>query len=257
MSDPLNDWYYHNMIALLKYISGAFLLILNFSLHAAWQINTSGQKGIYIINNKHQLSIIENNNSVDFFLSLPVSKAVFRPERVIMQVGELNYKTGKVKLVNKHHDQQTFLLSLSKKQKTSLLNKMISGLEITVNLAHKRQPVTPIIFSLSGFTARLNDFLIAKEIGKLDYEWLLENHKDRELLCYYAANIYVKALLDRLNKKDYKYTMNSIVKTGIDKLDNATGEMIQNVYSIPARKLPTDPRGDKYGIFKACMSQAN
>jgi len=246
------------MKALLKYIFGTFLLTLHFSLNAAWQINTSGLKGIYNTNNnRDQLSIIENKSSIDFFLTLRVFNSPYTPSYAIIQVGELRHKTGKLKLVNKRQGFQTFLLRLSRKQKTSLLNKMISGLVITLNLRNKKKPLPSITFTLSGFTARLNDFLIAKEIGNLDYEWLLEHHKTRELLCYYAANVYVKSLLSRLDNKSYKQTLASIPKTGIDKLDSTTDEMVQNVYSIPRRKLPTDPRGEKYGIFKACMSQAN
>jgi len=237
---------------------GIFLLMLHFSLHAAWNINTSGQKGIYTVNsNKHQLSIVENKDGIDFFLSLYINKKPYNPDHATIQVGEVKEKTGKLLLTDKHTRQRTYLLKLDRKQKTTLLNKMISGLVINITVTNKRQPMPLVSFTLSGFTARLNDLLIAREIGKLDYEWLLENHKDRELLCYYAANIYIKSLLDRLNKGSYQKTLESIPKTGIEKLDSVTGEMVQNVYSIPARKLPTDPRGDKYGIFKACMKQAN
>ena len=237
---------------------GIFLLMLHFSLYAAWDINTIGKKGIYIANsNRHQLSIVENKGSVDFFLSLHITNTSYNPDHAIIQIGDLREKTGKLQLIDKYSGQQTYLLKLNRKQKTALLNKMISDLVINIKIIDNRQHLPQVSFSLSGFTARLNDFLIAREIDKLDYEWLLENNKDRELLCYYAANIYVKAMLDRLDKGNYKKTMETIPKTGIEKLDSVTGEMVQNVYSIPARKLPTDPRGDKYGIFRACMSQAN
>jgi len=237
---------------------GILLLVLHSSLHANWNINTSGQKGIFIVNSdKHQLSIVENKGGVDFFLSLNMSKTLDKPAYAIIQVGELTEKTDGLQLIDKHVEQQTYLLTLNRKQKTTLLNKMIADLVINIRLISKPQHIPQVAFSLSGFTARLNDFLIAREIGKLDYQWLLENHKERELLCYYAANIYVKALLDRLSKGSYKKTLESIPNTGIEKLDNATEEMVQNAYSVPASKLPKDPRGDKYGIFKACMSQAN
>jgi len=232
--------------------------MLQFNVDAAWKINTSGQKGIYIVNSdKHQLSIVENKNGVDFFLSIDISNPLNRPGYALIRVGEIKEKAAPIQLVDNHSGQKTYLLKLSRKQQTTLMNKMISGLVIDINIFNKQQRNQHVKFSLSGFTARLNDFLIVREIGKLDYEWLLENHKDRELLCYYASNIYVQALLDRLNKGSYKKTLESIPKTGIEKLDSVTGEMVENVYSIPARKLPKDPRGDKYGIFKACMSRAN
>lgn len=237
---------------------GILLFALHSSLLAAWHINTSGQKGIYATSSdSHQLSIVEKTNGIDFFLSLQTSKTRYNPDHAVIQIGDMITKTGKLQLIDKQSGQQTYLLKLERSQQTSLLNKMISGLVISIRIIDKGQQISPFEFSLSGFTARLNDFLIAREIGQLDYEWLLENHKDRELLCYYAANIYVKAIQDRLDKGNYRKTLDAIPKTGIEKLDSVTGEMVQNVYSIPARNLPTDPRGDKYGIFKACMSQAN
>ena len=241
-----------------KTIPVILLLFLHFSLDAAWNINSNGPKGIYTVNSdRHQLSIVENKDGVDFFLSIHSDKMPYDPKRAIIKVGDLSEKTDKIQLIDAHSGLHTYQLGLGKKQKTTLLNKMISGLIINIDLVNKRQHIRQLVFSLSNFTARLNDFLIVREIGKLDYEWLLENHKDRELLCYYAANIYVKALQDRLGKGNYKSTLESIPKTGIEKLDNVTAEMVENVYSIPARKLPIDPRGDKYGIFRACMSKAN
>ncbi len=232
------------------------LLMFNTSQLAAWEINTAGKKGIFVTNsNKHQLSIVENNNGVDFFLSLYKAREIIQPDITDLQIGELGLKTGKLQLIDNYADRKTYILGLDKKQQTTLMNKMISGLEIDVRIVDKNKNRLKTSFSLVGFTARLNDFLIAREIGRLDYEWLLENHRDHELLCYYAANVYVKALMDRLANGTYKKTLESLPKTGIEKLDSVTGEMVQNAYSIPAGKMPRDPRGDKYGIFKACMSQ--
>ncbi len=230
--------------------------MLSFGAGATWNINTEGQTGIFTENSdRHQLSIVERHNSVDFFLTLRAQKAANSPDYAVLKIGDLSEKSGKLQLVEKQSLQQTYLIELERKQKTSLLNWMVSQLVIVIDVITEQQTVSVVEFSLVGFTTRLNDFLIAKEIGKLDYRWLLENHKDKELLCYYAANVYVKAMLDRIDNRSVQQTLASIPKTGIEMLDSVTGEMVDNVYGVPKQNLPRDPRGDKYGIFKSCMTR--
>lgn len=69
---------------------------------------------------------------------------------------------------------QSYLIQLSSSQKSEILNQMINRLQLRVRYPVDEQNYRTIVFSLLGFTAVLNDLLIAHEIGHLDPEWLNE-----------------------------------------------------------------------------------
>jgi len=150
---------------------------------------------------------------------------------------------------------KTFRLGLTAQQKITFMNQMIEGLILGIAFKDQTQQTRTVRFSLIGFTAAMNDLLIASEIGTLDVERLWERHKERELLCYFTAATAVKAMLDRKAGRSQEECLATIGRTGIDMLDEAIPEMVAHVYAVPHAQVPVDPRGDKYGIFKDCMEQ--
>lgn len=152
-------------------------------------------------------------------------------------------------------DRRTYLIQLSGMQKNEILKQMINRINLQMRYQVKEHIYREISFSLLGFTAVLNDFLIAHEIGRLDPEWLNENHKMRELMCYYAANFSVLSMLHRKNGLAYKQSLSRLKKRYTDELDEVITDIVRQVYAMPRSSLPHDPRGDKFGIFQRCMER--
>jgi len=150
---------------------------------------------------------------------------------------------------------KTFQLGLTGQQKITFMNQMIEGLTLGIAFKDQTQQTRTARFSLIGFTAAMNDFLIASEIGTLDLERLWEGHKERELLCYFTAATAVKAMLDRKGGRSQEECLAGMGRTGIDALNEAIPEIVARVYAVPHAQVPVDPRGDKYGIFKDCMAR--
>lgn len=150
---------------------------------------------------------------------------------------------------------QTYLIQLDSSQKNEILKQMVNGIKLQMRYPLKELNYRQINFSLIGFTAILNDFLIAHEIGHLDPEWLNENHKTQELMCYYAANFSVLAMLHRKQGLSYKQSANRLKKRYTDVLDEVITDIVKQVYAMPRSRLPRDPRGDKFGIFQRCMQR--
>lgn len=150
-------------------------------------------------------------------------------------------------------DKLTYLIQLSDSQKTDFLKRMINHIDLKMRYVVKEQTYHEITFSLLGFTAVLNDLLIAHEIGHLDPEWLNENHKTQELMCYYAANFSVLAMLYRKQGLSDQQSINKMKKQYTEALEELITDIVLQVYRMPRSKLPRDPRGDKFGLFKRCM----
>lgn len=151
----------------------------------------------------------------------------------------------------------TFKFKLSKSQKSSVINQMINHITLHVRYLVDDQNYQETEFSLLGFTAVLNDLLIAHDIGHLDPEWLNENHKTTELTCFYAANFSVMAMLYRKQGYSYKRTVQRIQSQYNEMLHEVISNIVKQVYAMPRDSLPRDPRGDKYGIFQNCMQGFN
>lgn len=154
-------------------------------------------------------------------------------------------------------DRYTYQIKLSKSQKNDFIQKMINYVDLYIRYPIGEHSYREVRFSLIGFTAVLNDMLIAHEIGHLDPEWLNENHKTRELMCYYAANFSVLAMLHRRQGLSYRQSLKKFKSQYADALNDVISDIVKQVYNMPAARLPRDPRGDKYGIFKRCMENFN
>lgn len=224
---------------------------------ADWNLEGNGRNGIFTENaSRHQLSIVENNGSVDFFLSLADVEFTQSPNQAVIHLRGLQEQSTRLELVADRPGRRTYLVGLGQAQKTRLMNRMISQLEITIEIVTPAPASLALEFSLAGFTASLNDFLILRETGSLDYQRLLEKGRDEELICLYAADIYVRSVLGRFAGLSLAKVLGSIPRTNIESLDGITGEMVDNVYGMPSNRLPRDPRAEKYGIFKACLRRA-
>ena len=149
-------------------------------------------------------------------------------------------------------DRLRFELVLSDALKVRLMNEMIAGIGLVLSTPAGTEPVR---FGLEGFTAALNELLIANELGTLDLERLFEQHRDRELLCLFAATVRVQALLDRRQGLSLEDSLARFRPTGIEALDHLAPELARQAYDIPAGEVPLDPRADRYGLFRSCMDR--
>ena len=245
------------MARVSKHMLGMALALVFSPAVADWNLESNGRSGIFTEDvNRHQLSIVENRDSVDFFLSLKNGEIGANPDHAVIRLRGLREKSGKLDLVDTRPGRRTYLIELDRAQKTRLINRMIGELVITIDIVTPSTESLGVEFSLAGFTASLNDFLILREIGSLDYQRLFDKGKNQELLCLYAGDIYVRSVLARYANLSLAQMLASIPKTGIEMLDAVTGEMVDNVFGIPANRLPRDPRAEKYGIFKACLERA-
>jgi len=147
----------------------------------------------------------------------------------------------------------TYQINLDHEQKKKFLRQMINKITFHIRYLLKEHDYRHLSFSLLGFTAVLNDLLIAHEIGHLDPEWLNENHKTQELMCFYAANFSVLSILHRKNGLTAKQSISRIKQQYTTVLDELIMDIVRQVYNMPRTKLPRDPRGDKFGIFQRCM----
>lgn len=150
---------------------------------------------------------------------------------------------------------RTYLIELNRPQKNKILKQMINKVNLHVRYLVGEHIYRKISFSLLSFTAVLNDMLIAHEIGHLDPQWLNENHKTQELMCFYAANFSVLSMLHRKRGLAYERSLSQLKKHYTDVLDEVITDIVKQVYAIPRSKLPRDPRGDKFGIFQRCMQR--
>lgn len=150
---------------------------------------------------------------------------------------------------------QTYLIQLNSTQKNAIIKQMINGIKFHIRYLLNEHTYREITFSLIGFTAVLNDLLIAHEIGHLDPEWMNENHKSQELMCYYAANFSVLAMLHRKSGLSYQQSISKLKERHTEALDEVISDVVKQVYTMPRARLPRDPRGDKFGIFQRCMER--
>lgn len=146
-------------------------------------------------------------------------------------------------------------LDFDPEQEVYFMKRMIAGLRLYMEYRDEQEQPVRLDFSLMGFTASLNDLLIAKDLGTLDPERLVETDREKELMCLYAANISVTAMRNRKKGLSRDEALARIKSTGLTTLDEAGANIVAGVYQMPESDIPRDPRGDKYGIFRRCMAQ--
>jgi len=227
------------------------------SVQASWQMTDHKIQELFSVdNNGNRFSLVQGDDGVDFVLALSNPMPAASPNQIRLIIDSSQPFIADVQFVRQSDVLAELTLVLDAQQKNQLMKQMIGGLELRLIVKENKKAMASLSYSLMGFTASLNDFLIAREIGRLDYHWLAEQNKHKPLVCYYAANIYVLTLLDRKNSLTIENSMKKLPKSGILQLDEEIGpQIIRNVYKLPDNKIPIEPRGDKYAMFKNCMSQ--
>ncbi len=235
---------------------------------ADWQMTDKNVNKLFNTDtNGNQFALVQNRQEIDFTLSLvkllPASKqtiskltAETAPDRVYLTIDSAKVMSTDLQYISQSDGRMQLVVVLDAVQKKELIKRMIAGLEIRILVKHKNKSLATATYSLVGFTAEMNDFLIAMDIGKLNYQWLAGQAMHKELVCLYAATVYVQALLDRQSSLTIENSMEKLPKTGMLQLEEEVGpELIRTVYKLPAYKIPIEPRGDKYAIFHSCMSK--
>jgi len=204
----------------------------------------------------HQLIVIRNQNITHFMLILATdSPPPDFPIPIKIGIDNIPTESSYLKFLERRPEQSIFTIELSEESGNIQVSRMISGLTMSIIFTDQVKGNRRISFSLLGFTAALNDLLIADDIGSLDPGWMLKNHKDRELFCYLASNVSIEAMHYRILGYTYSRTLHSIKNTGYPIIDNNLADIISQTYNIPRKQLPTEPKAEKYMIFRRCIKQ--
>lgn len=225
---------------------------------ASWELSSNGFSHRIVTSNEEgqQLVVDAGGDSADFLINIknkPENPTASWPVRIHVD-GKLSLD-GELQFVLPAFHAGSAKLHLTDDQKINLMNHMISGLFLTIAPVDGEKGRPSMTFTLVGFTAALNDLLIANVVGKFDFEWLLETHREREMFCLYAANVTVKAMGDRNSGKTQAQSLADIRSTGIEILDEGVLELVGGVYRLPMKEIPKEPNSEKYGIFLTCMKR--
>lgn len=231
-------------------------LLLSASVAAEWHMTTDGFSHSVVTRNAdgHQLVVDASGKAASLIVDLAGS-GERSPTRwaVEVRVDGKPVLAGELAFLNEPGKAGSASLLLDDDQKITLLHQMVAGLQLVMTSKDPAARVMPLSFSLIGFTAALNDLLIANHVGKLDFDWLLETHREQELICLYAATMTVRAMDARISGQSQAQTLAGIRATGIDMLDDGVPALVDSVYRVPATQLPHEPSAEKYGIFQACL----
>ena len=235
------------------------VLLLPITVTADWNlrqtddghwINSSTPEG-------HELIVVQNEEKQTHFLLV---LAVDQPVPEVPSLISLTIDRGPViqtqlKLLEQRRKSRLFQIELDSEQKGLYIRRMIAGLKLHIWFGERSITRERLQFSLRGFTVAFNDLLIASRVGRLDPEWLMEQGREKELGCFYTANLFILAMRERVNNHSEEQTRESLPRTGYDAVDEMIPDIVSQVYAVPANQLPIEPRGDKYAIFDACMAK--
>ncbi|HHJ15243.1 MAG TPA: hypothetical protein ENJ80_00940 [Gammaproteobacteria bacterium] len=235
------------------------LLLLSAATHADWTLRQT-EDGHWITTvtpEGHQFIVTHNQSEeTSFLMVVQVDRqAPPLPLRVSLAVDHGPATEAVLALLERKPDSRLFRIELSDEEKKTFITRMIAGLDLRVWFGERATGKNTLKFSLTGFTAAFNDLLIADRVGRLDPAWLIERHRERELGCYYTANLFVAAMQERIRGRSEIQARESLPRSGQPEVDEMIPDIVSQVYAVPAAHLPIDPRGDKYAIFEECMSQ--
>ncbi len=204
----------------------------------------------------HELIVVHNEaRQTHFLLVLAVSRPVpAAPSQISLTIDRGPLIQSTLTLLEQRRDSRLFRIELDSEQKALYIARMIAGLNLRIWFGEHAKASDKLQFSLLGFTAAFNDLLIAGRVGKLDPVWLIEQHREKELGCYYTANLFVAAMQERVNGYNAAQTRQRLPRSGHQAVDDMIPMIVSQVYSVPASKLPIEPRGDKFAIFEECMN---
>ncbi len=230
-----------------------FMIACNLCQASDWVLVPSNdQYWMKTVNHEnHEIIISYLNNTPRLFLV--ISSDVPPPDKpipILLTIDRHTKYKGQLFFLKKHPEQSIFRIDTHTDFARKYIAKMSAGVELSILFILHDQAMS---FSLMGFTAALNDLLIANDIGSLDIEKLREANKKEEVFCYITSDLTVKAMQRRLNGDSYTKTFNSLSKAIPSGIDSSLPDIISQVYNISEARLPVDPRAEKYSIFKHCM----
>ncbi|MFQ5643628.1 MAG: hypothetical protein ACE5FQ_08005, partial [Thiogranum sp.] len=178
------------------------LLLLSAGTRAEWTLRQTGD-GHWITTvtpEGHQFIVTHNQaEETTFLLVVQIGKqAPPLPLRVALAVDHGPASEAVLALLERRPDSRLFRIELSDAEKKIYITRMIAGLTLRIRFGEQASGKNDLTFSLTGFTAAFNDLLIADRVGRLDPAWLIERHRERELGCYYTANLFVAAMQERI-----------------------------------------------------------
>ncbi len=235
------------------------LLSLSAAADAEWTLRQTDD-GHWVTTstpNGHQFIVTHNQaNETHFLLALEIDKsAPALPSRISLSVDRGPVTETGLVLLEQRPGSRLFRTQLSSEQKAAYITRMIAGLTLRLWFGGQEPGKNALQFSLIGFTAIFNDLLIADRVGRLDPVWLIEQHRERELGCYYTANLFVAAMQKRISGRSAAQVLESLPRSGEPTVDAMIPDIISQVYAVQAAQLPIEPRGDKFAIFEECMAQ--
>ena len=235
------------------------LLSLSAAADAEWTLRQTND-GHWITTSTpegHQFIVTRNQTrETHFLLVLEIDDSVRPfPSQVGIAVDSGPVTPAGLVLLDQRPGSRLFRAELSSEQEAVYITRMIAGLTLRLWFGERTTGRNDLQFSLIGFTALFNDLLIAERVGRLDPAWLIEQHRERELGCYYTANLFVAAVRERIRGRSAAQTLESLPRSGEPAVDEMIPDIISQVYAVPARQLPIEPGGDKFAIFEECMAQ--
>jgi hypothetical protein len=258
MSDT---WRGYSKRVATRLISCLFIVLslASAAVNAQWTLRQSDD-GHWITTSTaegHQLIVAHKaTEETHFLLILAVAKpAPAVPSQVLLTIDRGPPVQTQLKLLEQRPEDRLFRIELSNAQKAVFITRMIAGLNLRLGFGEQAMAENNLQFSLLGFTAAFNDLLIADRVGRLDPAWLIERNRERELGCYYTANLFVAAMQERIGGHSEAETLQSLPRSGHEAVDEMIPTIVSQVYAVPASQLPIEPRGDKFAIFEQCMNQ--
>jgi hypothetical protein len=69
-----------------------------------------------------------------------------------------------------------------------------------------------------------------------------------------VANLSVQALQNRIKGLGPHQNLSALPRTGMAPVDESLPEIVTWVHQLPSKQMPTEPRAEKYGLYKRCMT---
>ena len=223
---------------------------------AAWELEQSPD-GHWIVtrhSEDHQFIVGGKGQDMQFLLILMMPKRnAILPKEATVSVDDGPRLTRQLTLLEQQPTGMLLRLEFANAEKSTFIRRLISGLTLRLNFGQQGSETENLYFTLRGFTVVYNELLIANEAGSLDPNVMRSQNKQRELICYYAANLSVQALQKRSEGMVSEEALRSLPRTGLATVDDDLPNIVDWAYQLPTSELPSEPRAEKYGFFRRCM----